>query len=246
MPFLILFLLSWMAFLLLADRSRWRQFLPSCMLAMLMSCFTDVIVTEYPLWIYQDPTQLIPRLAIKLFDDLGIYPVATYLFLQYFPSQATFRNRLLYFGVWTTGVILLEYVFCRMGWMIHKMWWTLFCSYIADWALFYILLHFSKTHRIVVLPIDRFVQLPKETQVQISGSAAILKLPATSHVPMHFHTMDQLNIVLDGQLLIEHEGQQMLLSAGERVLMSAHCWHGVQNPASDPAVMISIFCDDAV
>ncbi|MGB8954126.1 MAG: cupin domain-containing protein [Tumebacillaceae bacterium] len=246
MPFLILFLLSWTAFFLFADRSRWHQFLPACMLAMLMSIISDVVVTDYPLWLYHDPTELFPRLAIHLFDDLGIYPVVTYLFLQYFPSQATLRNRLLYFGVWTTGVILLEYLFCRMGWMIHKMWWTLFCSYLADWVIFYILLRFSKTHRFVLLPSGRTVHLPKETQVQMSGSAFLLQLPAASHVPMHFHTMDQLNIVLEGQLVIEHEGQQTLLSAGERVLMPAHCWHGVQNPASAPAVVMTVFSDDAI
>ena len=246
MPFLILFLVSWTAFFLFADRSRWRQFLPACMLAMLMSCISDVIVTDYPLWLYHDPTQQVPHLAINLFDDLGIYPVATYLFLQYFPHQATFRNRLLYFGVWTTGVILLEYVFCRMGWMMHKMWWNLLCSYFADWAIFYLLLRFSKYARLIAVPLDRTVQLPKETQVQMSGSAVLLQLPAASQIPMHFHTMGQLNVVLDGQLLIEHEGQQRLLSAGERVLMPAHCWHGVQNPASAPAVLISIFTDDAV
>lgn len=152
MPFLILFALSWSAFAVFADTSRWRQFLPAAMLAMLMSFSSDVMMYSYPLWVYHDGTGLLSIVYVHLLDDWGIYPVTTYLFLQYFPAQKSLRSKMIYFVAWTTGVILLEALFCQMGWMKHQMWWSLLCSYIADWVIFYTLLSF---HRLYNRPLHR-------------------------------------------------------------------------------------------
>ena len=243
MPFLTLFLLSWTAFFLWADRARWRQFLPACMLAMLMSFSSDVIVADYPLWAYHDTIWDWQRVPIVLFDDLGIYPVATYLFLQYYPAQERLRTRILYFAVWTSGVILLEFTFCRMGWMVHQLWWRLLYSYLADWTIFYILLRFSKSYRLVVLPSKGLYQLPDDLHVQMHGAAYLVELQGNGTHPLHSHSTDELNIVVKGQLLIEYGNEQRLLSAGERFLMPARCLHRAHNPAPDPALVIAIFSD---
>jgi quercetin dioxygenase-like cupin family protein len=146
LPFLILFALSWSAFAVFADKSRWRQFLPAALLAMLMSLCSDVMLYSYPLWVYRDGTGLLSVVYVHLLDDWGIYPVTAYLFLQFFPHQGRVRSKVTYFLAWTTGVILLEALFCEMGWMKHQLWWSLFYSYCADWVIFYTLLQFHNLY----------------------------------------------------------------------------------------------------
>lgn len=65
-----LFILAWIIWLLLADKSRWRAILPVCIFAKCLALATDVLMFYYPLWEYVGSP-----LLIHLADDLGIYPV---------------------------------------------------------------------------------------------------------------------------------------------------------------------------
>lgn len=137
-----MFLVSWTAFFLFADRSRWRSLLPACMLASLMSLTSDVLVTHYPIWSYYDLSHHKIPVWLKLLDDFGIYPVTTYLFLQNYPLAASRLKRVRYFIYWTSFTITLELLFCLMDWMVHSQSWSLPLSYAADWMIFFVLLRF--------------------------------------------------------------------------------------------------------
>ncbi len=137
------FVVAWAAWLALADKSRWREILPVCIFAKTLALATDVLMFYYPLWEYAGPPAL-----IHLADDLAIYPVVVYLFIQRLPKRQTARDMLAYWLFWTTLALAIELIFIHTGHMRYHLWWSTWHSYAADWFLYWV---FYKFHRILRL-----------------------------------------------------------------------------------------------
>lgn len=137
------FAAAWAAWLAFADRQRWREILPVCIFAKTLALATDVMVFYYPLWEYIGPPAL-----IHLADDLAIYPVVTYLFIQRIPKSQVFKAMLAYWLFWTTLAAVIELIFVHSGHMTYRLWWNTWHSYAADWFLYWV---FYKFHRLLRL-----------------------------------------------------------------------------------------------
>jgi hypothetical protein len=137
------FILAWAVWLLFADKTRWREILSVCIFAKCLALATDVLVFYYPLWEYVGSP-----LLIHLADDLGIYPVVTYLFIQWLPGSRTVNNMLRYWLEWTTIAVAIELVYVSSGHMRYHRWWTIWHSYVADWFLYWL---FYKYHAVLKL-----------------------------------------------------------------------------------------------
>ncbi|MCX7781278.1 MAG: hypothetical protein N2491_10295 [Negativicutes bacterium] len=136
----IRFIVFWGVWLIWADKSRWREIVPVCIFACLLGSLTDTLVHYYPLWFYE------ASLWVEWNDDLSVYPVVVYLFIQWLPQDRKLSNMLLYWFCWTLLAIAIEWVHLRLGYMSYPTGeWNLLLSYIADWLLFTI---FYKYHQI--------------------------------------------------------------------------------------------------
>ena len=100
----------------------------------------------FPYWDYYAP-DLHPLLVI-LFDDFDVYPVITYLFIQWLPHNQSFWRMFSYWFVWTGIAIIIEYIHVATGHMAHLNGWAFWHSYLADWFLFWL---FYQYHRIFEL-----------------------------------------------------------------------------------------------
>jgi len=145
MFFIISFIIELLIWLIFADKTRWRELLPVGFFAGFLGSMTDTIVCYYRLWDYHDPS--IPNVILELGDDLTIYIVITYLFIQWLPKKRKFWNMLLYWFIWTGLAITIEWIHIATGHMHHHKW-TYIYSYGADWLLFWI---FYKYHQIFKL-----------------------------------------------------------------------------------------------
>ncbi|BBB92323.1 MAG TPA: CBO0543 family protein [Methylomusa anaerophila] len=143
MFYIIWFILSWIVWLRFADRARWREMLPVVFFAKTLALATDLFVVHYPLWEYVGPL-----LFIHLADDLGIYPVVIYLFIQWLPDSHTIKPMLKYWLVWTTIAVIIELIYVISGHMRYHLWWNTWHSYAADWFLYWL---FYQYHRILKL-----------------------------------------------------------------------------------------------
>ena len=143
MFYVVWFFLVWIIWLLFADKSRWREILPVCIFAKCLSLATDVLMFYYPLWEYAG----FPFL-IHLADDFAIYPVVTYLFIQWLPNNRSVKNMLRYWLVWTTAALAIELIYVHFGYMRYHQWWNTGYSYAADWLLYWL---FFKFHQILKL-----------------------------------------------------------------------------------------------
>jgi hypothetical protein len=143
MFYVLWFAISWIAWLAFADRSRWREILPVCILAQALALATDILVRYYPLWEYIGSPAM-----IHLADDLGIYPVVTYLFIQHLPKGHASKDMLLYWLAWTTVAIIIETIYVHTGHMRYHQWWNTWYSYAADWLLYWL---FYKFHSVLRL-----------------------------------------------------------------------------------------------
>jgi hypothetical protein len=141
--YLFWFLLSWTTWLLLADKSRWREILPVCIFAKTLALATDVLMFYYPLWEYIGSPSL-----VHLADDLGIYPVVTYLFIQRLPGSRHAKMMVGYWLFWTTIALVIELIYVHFGYMRYHQWWSTWHSYAANWLLYWI---FYKFHQILRL-----------------------------------------------------------------------------------------------
>jgi hypothetical protein len=139
MFYVIWFLLAWIIWLLFADKSRWREMLPVCIFAKTLALATDVLVVHYPLWEY-----IGSPLLIHLADDLGIYPVVTYLFIQWLPASRRIEPMLGYWLVWTTVAIAIELIYVSSEHMRYHQWWNMWYSYVADWFLYWLFYQFRR------------------------------------------------------------------------------------------------------
>jgi len=133
MFFLYRFILTWLIWIIFADKKRWKEIIPTCILANYLGCATDSIMHHYKLWEYYPHNAL-----VDFADDLGIYLVVTYLFIQYLPKERTFKRLFFYWFLWTAFAVAVEAIHLKIGVMKHYKWWTLAHSYISDWILFYI------------------------------------------------------------------------------------------------------------
>lgn len=113
--------------------------LPVCVFAVCLAIATDELMHHYPLWEYLGSPFL-----YHLADDLAIYPVVVYLFIQGMPSKRTIRNMLYHWLVWTTLSITIELVYVHTGHMRYHQWWNTWHSYAADWILYWIFYYFHK------------------------------------------------------------------------------------------------------
>jgi hypothetical protein len=139
MFYIVCFILAWIIWLKFADKARWREILPVCIFAKCLALATDVLMFYYPLWEYIGPPPL-----IHLADDLGIYPVVTYLFIQGLPKRHTIKIMFFYWLMWTTVAIAIELIYVHSGHMRYDQWWTAWHSYAADWLLYLLFFQFHK------------------------------------------------------------------------------------------------------
>lgn len=141
MFYLFRFVLSWVCWFTFADKKRWREILPVCILAGFLDGIADNITAQYPLWEYNSSTiHILPYIS----DGLSIYPVVTYLFIQWLPNKQTLRQMLGYWFLWTTLAISIEFVHLYTGHLHYGLWWNTFWSYMFDWILFWIFYQFHK------------------------------------------------------------------------------------------------------
>lgn len=133
--------LSWIVWVVLADKRRWREIFPVSMFASFLAMLTDHIMEDgYRLWDYHGAHPLVAT----LFDDLGIYFVVTYLYIQWLPKNRSALNMFKYTSIWAGTAIIIEFTHIATGYMEHHGWWTPGHSYIADWILFILFYKFYK------------------------------------------------------------------------------------------------------
>jgi len=133
---------SWVVWVIFADKKRWREIFPVSIFAAAIALVSDQIMDKgYKLWGYRGAHPLIAT----LFDDLGIYIVVTYLFIQWLPKNKSLLNLFKYILSWTVIAISIEYIHIASGYMEHYNWWTFWHSYTADWLLFILFYKFYKT-----------------------------------------------------------------------------------------------------
>ncbi|WP_432663195.1 CBO0543 family protein [Wukongibacter baidiensis] len=141
-----LFLISWLVFIIFADKKKFFTFSPTCYLAIILGFVTDLLIHYYPLWSYPGSTDFQKCMRLYL-DEFGVYFVVTYLFLQTLPKRKTFITIGVHIFLWTIPSILIEMIALWLESMKHDLWWSLYYSYFADWVLFFI---FYLHHRLRV------------------------------------------------------------------------------------------------
>lgn len=119
--------------------------LPVCSFAAFLGAFTDTITHHHAIWIYDTETV---NLIAELLDDISVYPVVVYLFLQWLPKKRTPTKMLTYWFMWTAFALSIEWIHVATGHMNYNGW-NMGYSYIADWFLFWL---FYKYHKILDLP----------------------------------------------------------------------------------------------
>ena len=143
MFYIVWFSFAWLVWLRFADKARWREILPVCIFAKALALATDVLIFYYPLWEYVGPPHL-----IHLADDLGIYPVVTYLFIQFLPDNRSVRGMVGYWLIWTTIAIVIEIIYICCGYIRFHLWWNIWYSYAADWFLYWLFYEFHRVFRL--------------------------------------------------------------------------------------------------
>lgn len=136
MTFVIsLFVLSWIIYIILADKSKIDRFLSTVYFGMLVALMSDLFMHVVELWAFNIDDRLQTFIA-RWLTSWGVYFVIMYMFLQWLPKEQTLWSIFRYLFYWTTFSIVAEWFFVKMGWFLHKGWWNLFHSYWADWVLF--------------------------------------------------------------------------------------------------------------
>lgn len=130
------FIIEWVVWLSVADKRRWREILPVCLFASYISLIADQLSELFELWQYYPKDCL-----ADLLNAIGIYMIATYLFIQWLPCQKTYLNLFCYFFCWTIIAVSIEFIHVYFGYMKHLNW-SYGYSYAADWALFWLFYKF--------------------------------------------------------------------------------------------------------
>ncbi|MFC4767481.1 CBO0543 family protein [Effusibacillus consociatus] len=138
-------MIVWLAWMLFADKKRWRELLPVGILGSALGSTTDNIMEHYKLWEYHGGGHpLIPALT----DDWGIFLVIPYLFIQWLPKQQTFGNLFVYWFMWTGITTGIEWIYVTTNHMHYHKWWHIGYSYLADWFLFCLFYQFHKNREV--------------------------------------------------------------------------------------------------
>lgn len=128
----VVFTLSWASFFLFADKKKFTLYLPTCYFAILLALTSDIIVQHYPFWQYAG------NVWVEFLDDLGVYFVVPYLFLQTLPTGKNGSAIAKHIFLWSLLGLFLEWLAVRVGFMKYDLGWSLATSYLADWVLYYI------------------------------------------------------------------------------------------------------------
>jgi hypothetical protein len=133
---IILFILSWLAFYIFGDKKRFRLYVVTGYVAIILAFITDLLMFVYPLWQY--PGTDVEMFWIQLINSFGLYFVVTYFFLQTLPKSQTIFTVGKHIFYWSLFAIILEFILLSIGFIEHGLWWHLGWSYAADWFLFFI------------------------------------------------------------------------------------------------------------
>jgi hypothetical protein len=133
-----LFVISWICFFIFADKKKFHLFYPTCLFASYLACATDFLLTEhYVLWDYPEGTKM-QTYSYHLMQQLGVYFVVSYLFLQNLPQRKHTFTLFRYVFYWTLLALLIEWLATTTGFMKYGKWWKLGWSYLCDWLLYFI------------------------------------------------------------------------------------------------------------
>jgi PAS domain S-box-containing protein len=145
MFFIIRFIIVWIIWMLFADKKRWRELFLVALFGGFLGLITDILVlANFKLWAYHD--SFIWR--AYLLDDLGIYMVTIYLFIQWLPKQKTFSRMFFYWFLWSGFCLGIEWIHLFTNNMSHYKWWNLGWSYLFGWFLFWLFYQFHKIFRL--------------------------------------------------------------------------------------------------
>ena len=128
------FTLSWLVWLIFADKRRRKEIFPVSIFASWISFIVEAWMHyAYNLWSYSG-------LAIlPLFGNaLGIYIVVPYFFIQWLPHERSINKMFIYFFFWTGFSIIFEFIHWRFLQIEYHLWWNIGCSYLSDWFLFWL------------------------------------------------------------------------------------------------------------
>jgi hypothetical protein len=123
---------SLIAWVLFADKSRWRSLSVISLIAMLLAFTAQILAQRYPVW---DFVGYEHWHFVTLANGV-MYMVATWMFIQWYPVGRKPTWTAAYWLTWTTFAVIIEFVYIQTGHMIHTPRWNLGYSYIADWLLF--------------------------------------------------------------------------------------------------------------
>lgn len=136
MFFLLRFIIAWIIWFIFADKKRWRELFSISFFASAIGSSTDHLMHYFDLWRYE--SDFINKFIINAIDDWGIYVVVTYLFIQWLPKNRKLKNMLIYWFVWSTSAISIEFMHIKTNHMTYNNGWSLLHSYISDWILFFL------------------------------------------------------------------------------------------------------------
>jgi hypothetical protein len=138
-------IIVWTCWFIFADKSRWRELFPVGIFAGFLDGFADIFSYHYPLWKYNGmENSVIP----DLFDNLGLYIVVAYLFIQGLPKHKTMSRMLVHWFFWSFIVINIEWFHVYTGHMIYGTSWNIAYSYLVDWIIFGLLYQFHKVFQL--------------------------------------------------------------------------------------------------
>ena len=148
---IILFILSWVAFFLFADKKKFPLYVVTGYVAIILAFITDLLMFVYPLWQY--PGTSIEMFWVQMINSFGLYFVVTYLYLQTLPKKQTIFTVAKHIFYWSLFAIILEFILLSIGFIEHGLWWHLGLSYTADWLLFFIFyMHHRWMSNVIVRP----------------------------------------------------------------------------------------------
>lgn len=133
MYFLAVFAISWIWWFISADKHRVRELFGAAIWSSFLGLLTDLIMVHYQLWSYRGLPAA--EYTIPLLLDFGIYPVVTYLFVQWMPEDwwGIMKRAV----IWSAAATLFEFVTLKVGVMEHHQWWSMWLSFTADMVIFW-------------------------------------------------------------------------------------------------------------
>jgi hypothetical protein len=156
MFFVYRLIIFWLIWFLFADKKRWRELFSVAIFAALLGQLSDnAFMDFYKLWDYQEPHGSMGKKLEKFFEhvlnDVSVYVVVVYLFIQWLPKKQSFWNLFKYWFIWTAIAFVVEWIHIKTGHMSYYHWWDIGYSYLSDWVLFSLFYMFHKVFRLKLL-----------------------------------------------------------------------------------------------